>query len=115
MFSLIRSVYKTLKGVMVLLSMFLTSRVQQMCSKCEAVDDVSADCEQCGKHTHVFLQGHVGEFIDYLRLSKTFADKILVISHNSRGYDAQFVLRRFLELRWVPQLIVDGTKILSMS
>jgi hypothetical protein len=27
----------------------------------------------------------------------------------------QFLLRRFLELRWVPKLIMDGTKILSMS
>jgi len=27
---------------------------QQMCSKCEAVDDLSVDCEACGKRTHVF-------------------------------------------------------------
>jgi hypothetical protein len=27
---------------------------QQMCSKCEAVDDMSVDCEQCGKRTHIF-------------------------------------------------------------
>jgi len=27
---------------------------QQMCSKCEAVDDLSVDCTQCGKITHVF-------------------------------------------------------------
>ena len=30
---------------------------QQICSKCEAVDDMSVDCEQCGKHTHIFLTG----------------------------------------------------------
>ena len=41
--------------------------------------------------------------------------KIYVISHNSRGYDAQILLRRFLELRWKPELIMDGTKILSMT
>jgi hypothetical protein len=41
----------------------------------------------------------VGKFVDYLRLSRPFADKIYVILHNSRGYDAQFLLRRFLELR----------------
>jgi len=27
---------------------------QQMCSKCETVDDMNVDCEQCGKRTHVF-------------------------------------------------------------
>ena len=71
-----------------------------MCFKCEVVDDLSDDCEQCGKRTHVIWQNPLGEFIDYLRLSRSFADKIFVISHNSRGYDAHFLLRRFLELRW---------------
>jgi len=86
-----------------------------MCSKGEAVDDLSVDCKQCGKRTHVFwAEDHVGKFIDYLRQSRTFADKIYVISHNSRGYDAQFLLRNFLELTWTPQLIMDGTKILSI-
>ena len=83
-------------------------------TKCEAVDDLSVDCEQCGKRTHMFWQDPVGRFIDYLRLFRPFADKIYVISHNSR-YNAQFLLRRFLELRWVPKLIMDCTKILSMS
>jgi len=87
---------------------------QQMCSKCEAVDDISVDYKQCGKRIHVFWQDPVGKFIDYLRQSRPFADKVYVISHNSRGYDAQFLLRRFLELRWAPQLIMDGSKILSM-
>jgi len=87
---------------------------QQMCSKCEVVDDVNVDCEQCGKRVHTFWQDPVGKFTDYLRLSRPFADKIYVISHNSRGYDAQFLLRRFVELRWEPKLIMDGSKILSM-
>lgn len=40
---------------------------------------------------------------------------IRFISHNSRGYNAQFLLRRFLESKWRHKLIIDGTKILSMS
>jgi len=69
----------------------------------------------CVKRTHVFwAEDTVGKFIDYLRQSGPFADKIYVISHNSRGYDTQFLLRKFLELRRTPQLIMDGTKILSM-
>jgi hypothetical protein len=85
---------------------------QQVCSKCETIKDNNVDCEQCGKRVHVFWQDSVGKFIDYLRQSRPFADKIFVISHNSRGYDAQFLLRSFLELRWVPKLIMDGTKFL---
>jgi hypothetical protein len=87
---------------------------KQMCSKCETSDDLSIDCEQCCKRVHVFWQDPIGKFIDYLLLSRPFADKLYVISHNSRGYDAQFILRRFLELRWIPKFIMDGTKILSM-
>jgi len=67
---------------------------QQLCSKCEAVDDLSVDCTQCGKRTHMFwAEYHVGKYINYLRQSRPFADKIYVVSHNSRGNDAQFLLR----------------------
>ena len=65
-----------------------------MCSKCEAVDDLSADCEQCGKHTHAVWQDPVGEFTDYLRLSRPFAE-IYVISIYSRWYDAQISCASF--------------------
>ena len=87
---------------------------QEMCSKCEPVDDLSVDCERCGKRIHTFWQDPVGKFIDYLRQSRPFADKVYVISYNSRGYDAQYLLRSFLDLRWAPQFIMDGSKILSM-
>ena len=56
----------------------------------------------------------LGKFIDYLRQTRPFADNIYVVSHNSRGYYTQFPLRKFLLLRWTPQLIIDGTKIHGM-
>jgi hypothetical protein len=56
---------------------------QQMCSKCEAVDDVNVDCEQCGKRVHTFWQDPVGKCIDYLRMSRSFADKICYITQLS--------------------------------
>ena len=87
---------------------------QQICSKCEAVDDMSVEYEQCGKRIHVFWQEHVGKFIDYLRQSGPFANKFYVISQNCRGYDAQFLFRGFLELRWAAQLIMYGSKILNI-
>ena len=68
---------------------------QQLCSKCQAMDDMEIDCDQCGKRTHVFWEDPVGKFIDYLRLSRPFADKIYVISHNSRGHDAVFTAQVF--------------------
>jgi hypothetical protein len=67
-----------------------------------------------GKRVHTFWQYPVSKFIDYLRLSRPFADKIYVISHNYGGYVTQFLLRSFLELGWEPKLIMDGSKILRM-
>jgi hypothetical protein len=69
-----------------------------MCSNCETVDYVNVDWEQCGKRVHTFWQDPVGKIIDYLRQSRPFADKIYVISHIFRGYDAQFYLKIFWNL-----------------
>jgi len=87
---------------------------QQLWSKCDEVDDLNFDCTQCGKRTHVFwYQEPVGKLVDYLRHPDHF-EITYVISHNYRGHDAQFLLRKFLEQRWTPQMIKDGTKIISM-
>jgi hypothetical protein len=50
-------------------------RAQQMCSKCEVVDDLIAACEQCGMRTNMFWQDPLGKFIHYLRLYRPPADK----------------------------------------
>ena len=57
--------------------------------------DLSVDCEQCGKRIGVFWQDSVCLFIDYLRHARPFADKVCVMLHTSRGYEAQFLLIRF--------------------
>jgi len=59
------------------------------------VDNVDVDCEQCGKRVHTFWKDPVGKFIDYLRISRTFADKIYVISQLSwigRTFSSQKIL-----------------------
>ena len=84
-----------------------------MCSNCEAIHDMNINYEQYNKRVHVFWEVRIGKFIEYLQLSRPFADKIYVISHNTCGYDAQILLRTFLELRWIPELKMDGSKIPS--
>ena len=70
-----------------------------MCSKCEVLDDFNVDCKQCGKRTQViWAEETVRKFIDYLRQSRPFADKIYFMSHDSLGCDAQFMLLKFLEI-----------------
>ena len=60
------------------------------------------------------MENPVGNLIYYLLQSRPLADKFYVILYSPRGYNAQFLLRRFLELRWTPQFVMDGTKILRM-
>jgi len=52
-----------------------------MLSKCEAADDLSVDCKQCGKRAHVFwAETPIDKFIDFLRHSTILADKICHIT-----------------------------------
>ena len=48
---------------------------------------MSVNFEQCGKRINIFLQDPVGKLIEYLRPSRSFADKVYIISQNSQGYD----------------------------
>jgi hypothetical protein len=76
---------------------------QQMFSKCETIEDMNIDFEQCGKRVRVYWEDRIGKFIDYIQLSIPFAEKVYVLSHSSREYYAQFLLRRFMDLSWLPE------------
>ena len=39
---------------------------QHMCYKCDAVDDVNVDSEQCGKRVNTFGQNPVGKFLSII-------------------------------------------------
>ena len=87
---------------------------QQMCSKCEAVDDLNVDWKPSGNVLTCF--GRKTPWVNLLIISGCLVHSRtrFMLFHITHGYDAQFLLRKFLELRWTPQLIMDGTKILSM-
>jgi hypothetical protein len=76
---------------------------------------LNVDFSQFCKSQHVFWDDPVGSFIEYLRQSRPFADKIFVLFYNSWRYDAQFLQRRFMELKWTPKLFTDWCKILYIS
>ena len=69
---------------------------------------------QRGKRTHVFWTENMEGKIYYLEQSRPFANKIYVISNTSHPYDVLFMLRKIQELRWTPELIIYGSKILCM-
>jgi len=40
---------------------------------------------------------------------------VIAIAHNARGFDAQFILDRVIVLKWTPELIFNGQKIICMK
>ena len=84
-----------------------------MCSNYEAVDDLSVDCIKCRKRTHMcWAEEPVVKFI--ISGFPNHSWTIPLSYHITFGYDTQFQLKNFLEMRWTHKLIMDGTKILSM-
>ena len=63
---------------------------------CEAVDDLSVDCEQCGKRTHMFWQNPVGKFI--ISSSQDNLQIRFMLFHTTLVDSTQFFLRKSFEL-----------------
>jgi hypothetical protein len=89
--------------------------VQQFCARCELMEDVSRDYERCGKRRHTFWSDPVGDLLTYLCEPRHWADKIVAIAHNAKEFDLHFILNRAFMLKWKPELITNGLKIIRMK
>jgi hypothetical protein len=89
--------------------------VQQFCSVCEMQDDIDIDCERCGKRRHSLFDDTVGDLLSYLCEPRRWCDKVIAIAHNAKVFVSQFILRRAIILKWTPDLILTGLKIISMK
>ena len=89
--------------------------LQQFCSHCEMQPDISVVCERCGKRRHSFYDDPVGDLLSYLCAPRTWYEKVVAIAHNSKGFDAQFILNRAIFMKWQPKLILKGLKIIRMQ
>jgi len=85
---------------------------QQFCSRCEDVED--GDCARCGRRKHTFRQDPVGELLRYLTEPLPWVNKVIVFAHHAKAFDLHFILNRALLLRWKPELIMNGQKIMCM-
>lgn len=89
---------------------------QHVCSMCFNNDNLDADCQNCGKRTHIFRENPVESFLNYISsLPKKF--KITALAHNMRGYNGCFILKSIIKNRdkWNPKLITNGTKLISIT
>jgi hypothetical protein len=46
---------------------------------------------------------------------RPWCNKVVAIAHNAKVFDSQFILRRGVLLKWTPELILTGLKIISMK
>ena len=77
--------------------------------------DDCRDSVRCGKQKHSFWDDLVGELLFYLREPRPWANKIVANAHNAKAFDLHFILNRAIMLKWQPELIVNGLKIMCMK
>ena len=89
--------------------------IQQICLRCESVDDVRHECEQCSKRKHSFWEDPVGETLTYLCEPRPWVKQIIAIAHNAKAFDLHFIFNSAVFLKWRPELLMSGQKILCMK
>ena len=91
---------------------------QQVCSYCVEDSNISQQCEHCGVREYVFKRDPVREFIELALARKKKFQETVCIAHNAQGFDAQFILKYFVErtdMRDKVSVILNGSKIISMK
>lgn len=89
--------------------------VQQVCVKCNKIDDIKATCENCGIRENVLR-----DFMQYLGQLDDKFKEVVVIAHNGQKYDLHFILKYMYKhsSEWTlreESLIMNGTKILRIK
>ena len=89
--------------------------IQQFCSRCVGVDDSAQDCERCGIRKHSFWEDPVCNLLTYLCEPRPWIRQIIAIAHNAKAFDLHFILSRAVLLKWRPELVMSGQKIILMK
>ena len=84
--------------------------IQHFCTVCEKEPDIDVDSVRCGRRRHAFSDEPVGDLI-YLCKPRPWCEKVVAIAHNTKGFDAHFILDKAILLKWTPKLIMNGQKI----
>ena len=87
--------------------------MQKLSARCEDVED--GDCVRCGKRKHSFWDDRFGDMVTYLCETRHWAHKIIAITHKAKAFDHQFIMNRAIMLKWKPELIMNGLKMMKME
>jgi len=86
--------------------------LQQFCSRCEDEEDIERNCVRCGKRKHSFLEDLVRSTQSYLCEPRPWVIKAVTTAHNVKSFDLLFILNRPVRLKWQPEVIMNGLKIM---
>jgi hypothetical protein len=78
-------------------------------------DDIETGCVRCGRRRHSFFDDPVKDLLSYLCEPRPWCNKVEAIAHNAKAFDSQFILKRAILLKWKPELILSGLKIIGMN
>jgi hypothetical protein len=78
-------------------------------------DVIETDSDRRGRRQHSFFDDPVGDLLSYLCEPRPWCNKVVAIAHNAKAFDSQFILKRAILLKWNPELILNGLKIISMK
>ena len=70
---------------------------QQTCTHCLDIHDISIRCNHCGVREYVFKDEPVKQLIDLALAPRKQFKKIVCITHNAQGFDAQFIFKYIVE------------------
>lgn len=101
----------------------------RVCQHCDhlTVDQTCSHCEHLGPRRHLFRGPEtLKQFMEWLFQAQPHAtqksqsqllhQEAIVIAHNFKGYDGQFILNYLVHTACItPSVIMNGTKILSMQ
>jgi hypothetical protein len=76
-------------------------------------EDIEMDCDRCGRRSPSFFDDPVGDLSSYFCEPRPWCNKVVAIVHNTKAFDSQFILKRAILLKWNPELILSGFKIIS--
>jgi hypothetical protein len=53
--------------------------------------------------------------LSYLCEPRPWVNKVIAIAHNAKAFDLHFMLNRAIFLKWKPELIMNGMKIMCLK
>jgi len=90
--------------------------VKQFCAVCEDNSDMNVDCRRCGNRKHTFWTDPIGDLISYTFKSRPWADRVVVIAHNAKAFDLNFVLNRLVRMKLLPEhLTLNGQETMCLK